>query len=114
MDSQPQRLAPWPKDRPPLSLEDAHARLGALHADWSLDGSQLVRRIRTRDFSTSLALAVRAGELADLADHHPDLLVRWGELSIRLWTHSAGGLTDLDFTLARWLDQRLESGPEGT
>ncbi len=114
MDSQPHRLAPWPKGRPPLSPEDARARLAALHADWSLDGSQLVRRIRTRDFSASLALAVRAGELADLVDHHPDLIVRWGELSIRLWTHSAGGLTDLDFTFARWLDQWLESSPDGT
>lgn len=110
MDSQPQRLAPWPKDRPPFSPAEARARLAALHGDWSLDGAQLVRRLRTRDFAAALALAVRVGELADLADHHPDLLVRWGELSIRLWTHSAGGLTELDFTLARWLDQRLESG----
>lgn len=114
MDSQPQRLAPWPKDRPPLSLEDARARLGALHPDWSLDGAQLVRRIRTRDFASALALTVRVGELADQADHHPDLLVRWGELSIRLWTHSAGGLTDLDFILARWLDARLESAAGAT
>jgi len=114
MDPQPHRLAPWPKDRPPLSLDEARARLATLHSDWSLEGTALVRRIRTRDFSAALALAVLAGELADRADHHPELLVRWGELSIRLWTHSASGLTELDFTLARWLDSRLASGAAAT
>jgi len=114
MEPQPHRLAPWPKDRPPLSLDEARARLANLHPDWTLDGACLARRIRTRNFSASLGLAVLVGEFADRADHHPDLLVRWGELSIRLWTHSASGLTELDFTLARWLDSRLESGAGAT
>jgi len=114
MDSQPHRLVPWPLDRAPLALEEVGARLATLHPDWSLEDAALVRRIRTRDFSTALALAVFAGELAHRADHHPELRVRWGELSIRLWTHSTAGLTELDFTFARWLDSRLASGEAAT
>ncbi len=111
MDSRPHRLTPWPKDRPPLGESEAQLSLSRA-TRWKLDGARITRSVKTADFATALALANRVGQLADLADHHPDLLVRWGELRITLWTHSAGGLTDLDFTLARWIDACLESGAE--
>lgn len=108
MDSAPHRLAPWPKGRPPFTAEEVELALAHCPA-WRHTDARLARSVKTADFATALALANRVGQLADLADHHPDLLVRWGELRITLWTHSAGGLTELDFTLARWIDACLES-----
>jgi pterin-4a-carbinolamine dehydratase len=45
------------------------------------------------------------GFLAEAADHHPDLQVSWGKVRIQLSTHSAGGITDNDFALARELER---------
>jgi 4a-hydroxytetrahydrobiopterin dehydratase len=47
------------------------------------------------------------GQLAEAADHHPDIDIRWRTLSFRLSTHSAGGLTEKDFALAREIDGLL-------
>jgi pterin-4a-carbinolamine dehydratase len=44
------------------------------------------------------------GFLAEAADHHPDLALSWGRLTVRLNTHSAGGITDKDLELARRID----------
>lgn len=104
------RLQPWPKGRPPLDTAQAASELGTLAPAWRvLDGARLERSFATRDFGGSLALAQRIGALAEVADHHPELRVRWGELTVALWTHSAGGLTPLDFQLARWIDALVPS-----
>ena len=47
----------------------------------------------------------RVAELAESANHHPDILVHgWNKVRLTLSTHSAGGLTDADFALARGID----------
>ena len=45
------------------------------------------------------------GELAEAADHHPDIDIRWDTVTLRLSTHSAGGLTDKDLSLAAAIDE---------
>ena len=105
----PHRLAPWPKGRPPLDPEEVAAERAKLSSVWSVANARLVARVRTQDFARALALCQQVGALAETAWHHPELTVSWGELEIVLWTHSAGGLTELDFTLARWLDPLLAS-----
>ena len=44
-------------------------------------------------------------ELAEAADHHPDIDIRYNRVRLTLSTHSAGGVTDKDFALARAIDQ---------
>ena len=44
------------------------------------------------------------GYLAEAAYHHPDLTVTWGRVIVKLSTHSAGGITDKDFDLARKIE----------
>jgi len=44
------------------------------------------------------------GYLAEAAYHHPDLSVTWGRVTVKLSTHSAGGITDKDFALARQIE----------
>lgn len=103
----PHRLAPWPKGRPPLDGEQVAAARATLSKAWSVADARLVARVRTKDFAQALALCQEVGALAETAWHHPELAVSWGKFEIGLSTHSAGGLTELDFTLARWIDPLL-------
>ena len=54
----------------------------------------------TKDFAQAMAFAVRLGMLAEKRDHHPDLTIGWGKATVLWTTHDAGGITELDLTLA--------------
>jgi 4a-hydroxytetrahydrobiopterin dehydratase len=56
------------------------------------------------DFPAAIAFVVRIGFLAEAADHHPDLDVRWRTVRVLLTTHDAGGLTDKDLALAHEIE----------
>jgi 4a-hydroxytetrahydrobiopterin dehydratase len=73
-----------------LDLDGWEVRDGALRKRYSFD-----------DFAGALAFANRVGEAAEAADHHPDLLVTWGACEVAWVTHSAGGITDNDVSMAR-------------
>jgi 4a-hydroxytetrahydrobiopterin dehydratase len=80
------------------------ARLQALAA-WHRDGETIVREVTCRDFRSALAFVNTTGELAEAADHHPDILIHgWNRVRIMLSTHSAGGLTERDFELAAQIE----------
>lgn len=72
--------------------------------DWSVDDGLLKRRYEFANFAEALAFVNTAGELAEAADHHPDITFGWGYAEIALTTHDRGGITDLDVNLA----QRIE------
>ena len=68
---------------------------------WSYVGGVITRVYKTKGFPMTLMLVNAIGYLAESADHHPDMLVKWGSVTVSLSTHSAGGITDKDFALAR-------------
>jgi len=72
--------------------------------DWQRHGTELVKVWRGADFAASLAYVNEVGALAEEMDHHPDVEIRWNMVTLRLSTHSAGGLTHLDLELARRID----------
>ena len=67
---------------------------------WRTDGNQLKKRWEFDNFTASLAFVNRVGELAEAADHHPDITFGWGYAEIALTTHDRGGVTDVDAALA--------------
>ncbi len=70
------------------------------------EGSEIVREWKLADFAAAMALVNRVAELAEAADHHPDILVHgWNSVRLRFTTHFAGGLTKRDFALARRIDE---------
>ena len=69
--------------------------------DWSRRDRSIERVFRFKNFAEALAFVNRVGELAEAANHHPDIDLRWNQVRLELSTHSAGGLTELDFGLAR-------------
>ena len=79
---------------------------------WVVEGEELVGRWRFADFAAPLGAAVRAGALAERADHHPDMHIGWGKLEVRLTTHSAKALTVRDVELAGKISKAL-GPPQG-
>lgn len=77
---------------------------------WRRDGDALVLEVDRGDFAGALALVNAVGRLAEAADHHPDVDIRWSRVTLRLSTHSAGGLTHKDLDLAAQVDALLEQG----
>jgi 4a-hydroxytetrahydrobiopterin dehydratase len=91
-----------------MGHEEVDAALADL--DWERQGDVLVKVVRRDDFAGALALVNAVGELAEAADHHPDIDIRWNTVTLRLTTHSAGGLTAKDLALAAGIDGLLEQG----
>ncbi len=74
-------------------------------AGWDVEGGVLRKDFRLQDFAGALAFVNRVGALAEEADHHPDIDIRWNTVTLRLSTHSAGGaVTDRDRDLATRID----------
>ena len=71
---------------------------------WQREGDELVKVVTRRDFAGALAFVNAVGALAEEANHHPDIDIRWNTVTLRLTTHSAGGLTGNDVELARAVD----------
>ena len=72
---------------------------------WSREGDELVRVVKCKGFAGSLKFVNAVGELAEIADHHPDIDIRWDTVTLRLSTHSEGGLTQKDVDLATAIDK---------
>ena len=71
---------------------------------WRREGKVLTKTFDRQSFRSSMALVNTVGEIAERADHHPDMLIEYSKVTFRLWTHSAGGVTDKDLTLARQIE----------
>ena len=80
--------------------DDALTRL----TDWEAKGDAIVRTFRLRDFARAIDFVNAVAEMADDANHHPDIDIRYNKVTITLTTHSAGGLTRNDIELAAGID----------
>ena len=92
---------------PKYSLDEARAQLSKL-PDWRLthDGERIRRDWTVKNFMAGLDFFNRVAEVAEAEGHHPDLhLEGYRKLSIEIWTHAIGGLSENDFILAAKIDQ---------
>ena len=86
-----------------LTDDDVTARLEG--SEWSREGDEIVREWRFEDFVAAIAFVNRVADAAEKANHHPDILVHgWNKVKLSVTNHSAGGLTDADFALAKTVD----------
>lgn len=86
-----------------LTDRQVQDRLSELR-DWSWRGGQIQKTYSLRDFREAMAFVTRAALIAEAADHHPDIDIRYKRVTLTLSTHSAGGLTHKDFDLAKEID----------
>src|SRR3954470_8684251 len=86
---------------------------------WFFQDGWIRRNYKTDGWPPTLMLVNTIGSLAEAAYHHPDLSVTWAKVTVKLSTHSAGGITDKDLLLARKIDEvalwrPAEGSPLGT
>jgi 4a-hydroxytetrahydrobiopterin dehydratase len=77
---------------------------------WERDGDALVRTASLPDFPTAITVVDEVAVLAENADHHPDIDIRWRTLTFRCSTHSAGGITEKDVRLAAAISGVVQKG----
>ena len=86
-----------------LAPDDARRRAESLPG-WRLRDDRLSKGFRFPDFQQALDFVNRVGAVAEEMGHHPDIRLGWGRADVETWTHDAGGITELDFTLAAKID----------
>jgi len=77
--------------------------------NWQRHGQIISRTYEFEDFPAAMKFVNAVAELAEQAKHHPDIDVRWNQVTLALTTHDAGGLTDKDFALAHACDAQCNN-----
>jgi len=86
-----------------LSADEVAAHLTRL-TGWSGDTTGITRTAALPTFAAAIAVVDQVATVAEGMDHHPDIDIRWRNLTFVCASHSAGGVTGLDIELARRID----------
>lgn len=86
-----------------MTTEEAASRIRE-RSGWTVVDGALQKRYEFKNFAESLAFVNRVAEIAEAADHHPDITFGWGYAEFRTTTHDRGGITDVDFALVEKID----------
>ena len=86
-----------------LSEEQIQQQMKELKG-WTRAGKEIKKTVKLKDFVRSMGFVNSVALLAEKMDHHPNIDIRWNTVNLALSTHSAGGLTDFDFNLAKQID----------
>lgn len=89
---------------PALPKDEIKARVKVLDG-WDYDDGELKRTYRFADFAGSMAFVNRVADLAEAADHHPNISIKYDRVKLTLSTHSEGGVTEKDFALVSQIDE---------
>jgi pterin-4a-carbinolamine dehydratase len=101
-----------PTNEPLISEPALDARLELLPG-WASDGAWITREYHTDGWRTTMLVVGAIAFVAEAANHHPDLGVHWDRVTVRLQTHSAGGVSEKDLQLAERLEQTITWKPVG-
>ena len=90
---------------PPLKGEPLR-NLSAQVGGWEVvDEHHITKTFKFPDFKNALDFVNKVGAVAEQEGHHPDLLLTWGRVDVKTYTHKIDGLTESDFILAAKIDE---------
>ena len=92
-----------------LGAEAIHGRLQGKLAKWTIKENALQRIHTCHAYLKSLELVYQIGKMAEESDHHPDLMLNYKRVTIRYWTHTAKGITELDVAEAEKVEDLIQS-----
>lgn len=95
-----------PKSYTPAEISE---HLGSLNS-WTLEGSSIRKEFKFKDFVAAFGFMTQVAMEAEKSNHHPDWQNVYNKVVITLSTHDAGGLTELDFKLAKQIDKIAAHG----
>jgi 4a-hydroxytetrahydrobiopterin dehydratase len=73
--------------------------------EWKKKGDNITRTFQFKDFPAAIKFVNALAKPAEKSNHHPDIDIRWNKVTLALSTHDAGGLTEMDFKLAKQFDR---------
>jgi 4a-hydroxytetrahydrobiopterin dehydratase len=97
------KCVPCEAGTPPLTPEQATGYLREV-PQWRIEDNKIVRELKLKDFKEALAFVNQVGEIAEDEGHHPDIHVSYNRVTLKLWTHAIGGLSENDFIVAAKID----------
>jgi 4a-hydroxytetrahydrobiopterin dehydratase len=77
--------------------------------DWAHHAKTITRTFKFKGFLKSIAFVDQIAKRAQKLDHHPDIDIRFDQVTLVLTTHDVGGLTEKDFTLAKQCDEEFDA-----
>lgn len=81
-------------------LSDEAVTEAAERVGWERRGDKLVRVVVRDSFAAAMEFVNTVAQLAEAANHHPDIAISWNTVELSLWTHTAGGVTRADVEMA--------------
>ena len=88
----------------PERLSDDAVDAALVKLSWTREGDELVKLVTRSDFVDAVRFVDALVPVAEEANHHPDVAISWNKVTLRLSTHSVGGLTQRDLDLAARID----------
>lgn len=76
--------------------------------EWEFEKDSITRTVEFEEFMDAIDFVNDLAEIAEEAQHHPDIMIRYTKVSLKLTTHDAGGVTDLDIELAQRIDNLVD------
>ncbi len=96
-----------------ISTHDLTMRIAQDLPHWTCSEGKLCRTFRTTGWKSTLMIANAIAFLAEAAWHHPDLMLGYGSIEVRLSDHEAGGISEKDFALAARIEALVFASPDG-
>lgn len=90
---------------PPLKGKELAALARQVKGWKVIDEHHISKSYEFSDFAGALKFVNSIGAVAEEQGHHPDILLRWGSVTVTIWTHKIDGLTESDFILAAKIDE---------
>ena len=115
MDLTKKHCVPCEGGTPPLS-EEKEETLRKQVLQWMLirDGThRLKRQFRFKNFKEAMAFVNKVAEIAEEEGHHPDIKIIYNKVSLELFTHAVGGLSENDFIMAAKIDAITTKSSDG-
>jgi 4a-hydroxytetrahydrobiopterin dehydratase len=88
--------------RPLLSDDEIEQAVAGV--EWTRRGDAIERTVQLADFRAAMVFVNQVADVANQLNHHPDISISWNKVGLSVSTHDSGGLTALDFDLARAVD----------
>ncbi len=94
-------------DAPRVTLDESKELLKQI-PDWKITSQDSIDRLRRifkfDNYPEAVSFSNKVAELAEEEDHHPSILLEWGQVEVNWWTHKIGGLHKNDFISAAKTD----------
>ena len=94
-------------EKDPLPQEEIARRLAEL-PNWKQEDKALVRVQTFPSYKDALDFVYQVGLAAEKNDHHPDIIMNFKRVTVRYWTHTARGISALDFKMAAIVEKLVE------